>query len=69
MAADGLRTDPGAEPELRDRLEHVLRHYGVRYRREPDGLHVDEAVAGDLDLVWNYTNKALDAEWLAGHAA
>ena len=38
LGSGGLRADPAAEPELRDRLEHVLRHYGVRYRREPDGF-------------------------------
>jgi hypothetical protein len=66
-AADGLRPDEAAEPALRDRLEHVLRHYGVPYRRGPDGLHVAPQVAGDADLVWNYTNKALDREWLDSH--
>ena len=64
---DGLRLDPAAEPELRDRLEQVLAYYGVPYRRLPDGLEVDRGVAADLDLVWNFTNKALDPEWLASH--
>jgi hypothetical protein len=67
LAPDGLRADQEAEPGLRDRLEHVLRHYAVRYERRADGLHVDPRVADDLDLAWNYTNKARDLEWLASH--
>ena len=64
---DGFRRDPAAEQGLRDRLEQVLRHYGVPYQRTDQGLRVDASVATDADLVWNFTTKAEDAEWLATH--
>jgi hypothetical protein len=67
LEGDGFRRDPAAEPELRDRLEQVLRHYGVPYQRTDHGLRVDASVASDSDLVWNFTTKAEDAEWLATH--
>jgi hypothetical protein len=67
LAEDGFRRDPAAEPELRDRLEQVLRYYGVPYQRTEHGLRVDGSVAADTDLVWNFTTKAQDPEWLAGH--
>jgi hypothetical protein len=45
----------------------VLRYYGVPYQRTEHGLRVDGSVAADTDLVWNFTTKAEDPEWLAGH--
>ena len=66
-ADDGFRRDPAAEPALRDRLEQVLRYYGVPYQRTEYGLRVDRSVAADTDLVWNFTTKAQDPDWLAEH--
>ena len=49
-----------------DRLEHVLRYYGVKYRRVSD---LKLLLGGSIDAAtsWNFTSKANDVKWLIEH--
>lgn len=49
-----------------DRVEQVLAYYDQPYRRlESTDLRIPWALVLDRDLVWNYTLKAEDTDWLA----
>jgi hypothetical protein len=54
--------------DLRDRIKRVLAFYEVPFRQDPEGeLWIDSNAARDPDLMWNYTTKANDPEWLGHH--
>jgi hypothetical protein len=56
-------------PDLRDRIKLVLAFYAVPFRQDKHGkLWISSKTALDLDLMWNYTSKAEDPEWLTRHA-
>ena len=60
--------EPTVEDDLRDRIKVVLAFYDVPFRQDRRGeLWIASEVGHDLDLMWNYTNKANDPEWLAHH--
>jgi len=41
---------------------------GVEYKQDTDnGLLIRRALAGDRELLLNYTNKALDRAWITSH--
>ena len=45
--------------EQADRVETVLRQYGVLYRRSSDGsILITVRLSRDAELVWNYTSKS-----------
>jgi hypothetical protein len=49
-------------------LEQVLNYYEVGYERiDGTSILVEEKLFEDKDLMYNYTNKAMDAEWLETH--
>lgn len=53
-------------PAHLDRLEQVLRYYRIPYRRAgPSRLLLEAGV--DRDTLRNFTRKAEDEQWLAGH--
>jgi len=48
-------------PEYLRRVRTVLEFYGQPYRTNATGrLLIKATLAGDKELVWNYSNKALD---------
>ena len=49
-------------------LEQVLKYYDKSYER-PDGtsILIEEKMFADKDLMYNYTNKARDTDWLKSH--
>ena len=52
--------------EHHDRIEHVLKFYRLEYERTGDvSLVLKEPI--DLDLMWNFTSKAENKEWLKTH--
>ena len=53
--------------EFRANLSQVLAHYGVRHRVTEEAIFVPTSVNSDRDTAWNYTNKARDEAWSAGH--
>lgn len=61
MVADKLMTDAHF-----DRVEHVLKYYGIEYERT-DGQSIEFAVPMDASYMWNMTSKAEDQEWLKSH--
>jgi hypothetical protein len=67
----GDRLVPDEAPvsrDLRDRMKTVLAFYDVPFREDDaGGLWVPARTAHDLDLMWNYTSKANDPEWLTRH--
>ena len=57
---------PSDDPEFISNLEFVLSFYGEPYRTAPDGgLVISRRLAADMDLLYNYTQKARDQAWLA----
>jgi hypothetical protein len=49
-------------------LEQVLKYYGEKYERsDKTVILIEESLYADKDLMYNYTNKAKDAEWLETH--
>jgi hypothetical protein len=49
-----------------DRVEHVLRYYSIVFNRFGEtSLTLEKPI--DLDLMWNFTSKAEDDEWLNTH--
>jgi hypothetical protein len=68
---EGDRLLPSEAPmgeDLRDRIKIVLAFYDVAFLEDrEDRLWIASVTARDLDLLWNYTSKANDPEWLAHH--
>jgi len=63
---EGLVERPDSlNPHLLKGIEHVFSSYGIAYRVENDKVYYK----GDIDkeMMWNYTTKATDKEWLANH--
>ncbi len=57
---------PIDDPEFISNLEFVLSFYREPYRTTSDGtLVISRRLAADMDLLYNYTQKAHDEEWLA----
>lgn len=60
------------DPEFTANLEFVLSFYREPYQVAADGgLVISRRLAADMDLLYNYTQKAQDQAWLAqqrGHA-
>ncbi len=69
-AGDGLVVDDGpTEPGFHEGVRQVLAYYGVRHEVDGDGrVRVPARVWSDRDLMWNYTTKARDPDWLATHS-
>jgi hypothetical protein len=69
----GVRQELVAAPQMRtkqhlDRVEQVLTYYGQPYRRAgATDLRISLTLIADKELVWNYTTKAEDTDWLATH--
>lgn len=48
--------------------QHVLTYYGEAFKTENDNvILITKELANDWDLLWNYTTKANDSEWLETH--
>ncbi len=54
-------SDAAVNPEHRENIKRVFDFYSVSYREE-NGHPAN--VWQDRELMWNYTTKANDAEWL-----
>jgi hypothetical protein len=48
-------------------LAQVLVYYEVPYRKEAGVINIRRKLSQDKDLVWNYTSKALNEDWLKTH--
>lgn len=49
-------------------IEQVLNYYDVAYEKHSDSkIFIEEAIYEDKDLMYNYTIKAKDDEWLKDH--
>jgi hypothetical protein len=49
-------------------LEQVLGYNGVPYKLDDKGqILVKRSLNADKELVWNYTSRALENDWLASH--
>jgi len=49
-----------------DRVEQVLRYYDIVFDRSGEtSLTFEKPI--ELDLMWNFTSKAEDDEWLKAH--
>ena len=47
---------------------HVLEFYGMKYKTENGNvILITRQVAKDWNLVWNFTTKANDKDWLKSH--
>jgi hypothetical protein len=65
-----VRSDAPVSADLRDRMKIVLAFYDVSFQQDDKGeLWIAAKAARDLDLMWNYTSKANDAEWVTKHAS
>jgi hypothetical protein len=47
-----------------ENLEKVLSHYNEDYQKRGNTIYVKESLYNDLELCWNYTNKANDSVWM-----
>lgn len=71
VAGDQYVYEPAVDdPELISNFEFVLSFYGEPYRVAADGgLVISRRLAADMDLLYNYTQKARDQAWLARQRA
>lgn len=46
------------------RIIKVLSYYKAEYYTAGGKVYIKRKVAKDKDLIWNYTNKAMDNNWL-----
>jgi hypothetical protein len=46
---------------------HVLKYYNVNYSLNNSHIMIEKSLWNDKDLMWNYTNKSNDKEWLISH--
>ena len=48
-------------------LKLVLTFYGVTYREKYGEVYVRRQLLRDQDMIYNYTEKAIDEHWLQEH--
>lgn len=54
--------------ELRNNVKAVLDLYDVSYRQTNDGqILIPAALASDMELMFNYSTKAQDKDWISEH--
>jgi hypothetical protein len=58
----------GMSDQFKQNIQQVFIYYDVDYRVSKKGnIEVPEEQWEDKELMWNYTTKANDQEWLKGH--
>lgn len=62
-------TDADTFPsEFMKTIENVFTYYNHEYKRSSEGkILVPEALYKDMELMWNYTTKAQDTDWIRSH--
>ncbi len=61
------RTD-SLDAELTTNMQVVLQYYNEKYILNENGeLLITKGLQKDTELIWNYTTKANDPEWLEEH--
>ena len=51
-----------------ERMSEVLRYYRESYQLDAEGkILIKTDLLNNKELLWNYTNKAVDEEWLNSH--
>jgi|GEM_PF-3347236 len=60
--------DATLSPEERKNIIHVLKYYGEEYKITQAGkVLITRKLNSDWELVWNYTIKSNDQNWLDSH--
>lgn len=63
---NGLFTSPDSlTPAHRENIKHVLNYYGHEFEEKNGKLYIRENL--ESELIWNYTTKANDSDWLMNH--
>ncbi|RBL88561.1 hypothetical protein [Chitinophaga flava] len=51
-----------------ENLPAVLRYHGISFKVDKDGdICVKRYIADDRELIWNFTTKSMDSNWIANH--
>lgn len=53
--------------ESRKNIIHVLQYYNVNHKVNDTKIMIEKSLWNDTDLMWNYTNKSKNDEWLISH--
>lgn len=55
--------------QLQKNIKTVFKVYDIPYKEDNQGiLLISKEIWEDIDIVWNYTTKANDPEWLSTHS-
>lgn len=54
-------------PEFHQDIIQVFQFYKVNYKIADSKIFIDAKLWEDKDLMWNYTNKAKNHDWLNKH--
>jgi len=57
-------SDSAVNSEHRENIKRVFDFYSVPYREEDGEILIPADVWQDREMIWNYTTKANDPEWL-----
>ncbi|MFP5268719.1 hypothetical protein [Coleofasciculus sp.] len=57
-------SNSAANPEHQGNIKQVFDFYSVPYREENGQILIPAGVWQDREMMWNYTTKANDPEWL-----
>lgn len=48
-------------------LQQVLHYYGIEHQIKNKKIFIESSIYNNKELMFNYTNKAMDEEWLQQH--